>query len=232
MQKKEQKNDQTLIDEACFKIKQMMFQRVLSPSQKLIYKDLSKMLNISLTPIINALNRLEEQGFLTSSAYRGFCVKPINITETVHLFETRKAIESYIVEKLIPILGPSEIKCLKTLVLSHSKYSPEKYDDKRIILDSEFHLKLALLADNPILENQMRRIFEHILLRFPRESRLPYRIPMANREHKDLMGAIIKKDVKRSVDIIRKHVDAGRDYLVDCLTPRIDESHNLFINRK
>lgn len=56
----------TLIEEAYNKIKQMIFQQTLVSGQRLIYQDLSKILNMSRTPIINALNRLEQEGFAVS----------------------------------------------------------------------------------------------------------------------------------------------------------------------
>ena len=39
------------------KIKQMMYQNVLKPGQKIIYQELAKKLNLSITPIVHALGR-------------------------------------------------------------------------------------------------------------------------------------------------------------------------------
>ena len=49
-----------LIEWAYLKLKEMIFQQTVVSGQKLIYKDLCETLDISRTPIINALTRLEQ----------------------------------------------------------------------------------------------------------------------------------------------------------------------------
>ncbi|MBW2031950.1 MAG: GntR family transcriptional regulator [Deltaproteobacteria bacterium] len=69
----------TLIDEAYRKLKEMIFRQNVIPGQRLIAKDLSEMLKMSRTPIINALYLLEREGFIVSVPFRGFYVKPVDI---------------------------------------------------------------------------------------------------------------------------------------------------------
>ena len=47
------------VNESIQRIKNMMYYKELSPGQRLIYGDLAKKLNMSVTPIVHALNRLE-----------------------------------------------------------------------------------------------------------------------------------------------------------------------------
>ena len=42
-------------------IKNLIFERVINPGQKVIYRDLEEMLGMSKTPIINAFARLEQE---------------------------------------------------------------------------------------------------------------------------------------------------------------------------
>ena len=95
------KANKTLIEYAYQKIKQMIFQQKVIPGQRLVYSDLCKLFNMSRTPIINALTRLEQEGFLVSEAFRGFQVKPIDLQELWDLFGVREALESYAIEKAI-----------------------------------------------------------------------------------------------------------------------------------
>jgi DNA-binding GntR family transcriptional regulator len=71
----------------------MIFRQELSPGQRLIYRDLSLKLNISQTPVVTALNRLEQEGFLICESFRGFYIKPIDIQEAWDLFGVREALE-------------------------------------------------------------------------------------------------------------------------------------------
>jgi DNA-binding GntR family transcriptional regulator len=113
---KTQVRPQMLIDEAYHKIKQMIFQRKLKAHQRLIYNDLADFLKMSRTPIINALNRLEQEGFILSQPFRGFIVKPINVQEAWDLFGLREALESYAVEQAIHQTKPGDMRILQDKV--------------------------------------------------------------------------------------------------------------------
>ncbi len=56
-----EKESTSLMEKAYRLIRNMMLQQKLAPGQKLIYRDLSEKLNISKTPIMYALGRLEQE---------------------------------------------------------------------------------------------------------------------------------------------------------------------------
>ena len=88
------RNSISYSDDAYRRIKQLILNQELVPGQKLIYDDLAKRLNMSRTPIINALNRLEQHGLVVSESHRGFTVKPMDTKEAWDTFGFREAIEN------------------------------------------------------------------------------------------------------------------------------------------
>lgn len=217
----------TMTDEAYEKIKQMMFQRKIRPSQRLVYKDLADMLGMSLTPIINALNRLEEQEFLISNAFRGYYVRTIDEKEIQELFEAREALESYIIEQVIIKMKGSDLRILKDKVRIHGDYRPDTYNNKRLILDAHVHIQFAQIVKNELLEKMLTRVFEHLYLGYPPEIQKPERIMAANAEHKELLKRIVERDIPGSVELIRKHVQNGRDFLIESISMQ-DETELYF----
>jgi DNA-binding GntR family transcriptional regulator len=213
----------TLTNEAYSKIKQLMFQRKIMPAQKLIYKDLAEMLNMSQTPIINALNRLEEQGFLESAAFRGFYVKPISIVETLEQFSIREALEIHIVEQVIEKATDEDFKKLEEKMRIHSEYKPERYDNRKLVLDADVHLQLAAINGNNALARILAMTFEHIILRYPPESRDPLRINAAINEHQKLFALLTGRNITESIEFMKIHIRNGRDFLVRGLTEKNDE---------
>ena len=91
----------TFIGEAYKTIKQMIFDQKLVPGQRLVYQDLGNLLNMSQTPILNALNRLEQEGFVVYENFRGFIVKPIDFQEVWEAFGVREDLEVYAVKQAI-----------------------------------------------------------------------------------------------------------------------------------
>jgi DNA-binding GntR family transcriptional regulator len=215
----------TLIEDAYQKIKQMIFQQKVTPGQRLIYSDLSKMLDMSRTPIINALNRLEQEGFLVSVAFRGFQVRPIDLQEAWDLFGVREALEVYAVEQSIEKSEPRDISALEEKLRTHESYMPGRYDRKKFLLDAEFHLQIASIARNRSLENMLRMNLEHVNLRFRLDNCDTGRMPVAVQEHRGLVKAIKKKDVLKSVEIVKTHVRRGRDTCISCLSAEEDSIH-------
>lgn len=214
----------TMTDEAYSKIKQMLYQGKLTPSQRLVYKDLANILQMSQTPIISALNRLEEQGFLVATAYRGFYVRPIDVDETRQLFELRIALESYIVEQAIIIMTDDNLKKLEEKIRIHSEYRPHHYDARKLFVDADVHLELANFIDNNEIYKTLARSFEHIILRYPAGLHGPERISAAIDEHLELLKIISSRNIQQSVEFLRSHIRKGRDFLIDGIKKREQET--------
>ena len=207
----------TLIEEAYRKIKQMIFEQKLVPGQRLVNKDLGQLLNMSRTPIINALNRLVQDGFVGFESFRGFYVRPIDHQEIWDAFGVREALEIYAVEQAIKSADPDDMALLEETLLAHAQYLPHYYTRKKFLLDSKFHLQIAAMAKNQVLKWLLKRNFEHIYLRARLENYDPRRMTPAVEEHHRLLDRMKKKDVTGSVEIIRNHVQKARDHVIRCL---------------
>jgi GntR family transcriptional regulator, rspAB operon transcriptional repressor len=212
------KEVRTLTNEAYQKIKQMVVQQRVAPGQRLVYKDLSDMLSMSRTPIINALNRLEQENLVASEAFRGFYVKPIDVQEAWDLFGVREALEAYAVEEAIKRGDTADHEILRQKVEAHATYMPVNYNRKKLLLDAEIHIQIAAMTKNKVLERHMRMNLEHVYLRFRLDHAVPDRMSSAADEHSHLLDKMKKKDLLESVEIIRRHVQKARDFIISCLS--------------
>lgn len=219
----QEKEARTLTNEAYQRIKQMVLQQRVAPGQRLVYKDLCDMFNMSRTPIINALNRLEQENFVASAAFRGFYVKPIDVQEAWDLFGVREALEAYAVEEAIKRAEPADFEALRQKVESHATYMPMNYNRKKLLMDAEIHIQIAGMAKNKVLETQTRMNLEQVYLRFRLDQAVPDRMATAADEHFRLIRSMEKKDVIESVEIIRRHVQKARDFIISCLSSDIEE---------
>jgi len=67
----------------------------LTPGERLIQEKLAEDLDISRTPVREALLRLEQEGVVLHSGRRGFIVRDISEQEIRDLYQAREAIEGY-----------------------------------------------------------------------------------------------------------------------------------------
>ncbi len=208
----------SLIEEAYRKIKSLIFQQKLIPGQRLVYDDLGRMLKMSRTPIINALNRLEQQGLVVSESFRGFYVRPMDIQEAWDAFGLREALETYAVKQAITYAEPHDFSLLEEKLVAHESYMPHYYDRKKILLDAQFHLQIAEMARNQILKWHLKTNLEHVYLRANLEKYDVSRMSVTPREHRSLLKRMRKKDIIGSVEFIRLHILKARDHVIACLS--------------
>lgn len=220
------KDSVSMIEEAFRKIKQLIYNRQLVPGQRLVYDDLAKMLNMSRTPIINALNRLEQQGMVVSESYRGFYVKPMDLEEVWDAFGLREAIESYAVEIAISKADENDFKKIEEKIIEHKNYKPPYYDRKKLFLDASFHLQIAETTGNRVLKKQLRWNFEHVYLRAKLNDYNPERMKDAQLEHHALLKQMRNRDVLGSIATIRNHIQTARNYVIACLSKSEGELEN------
>lgn len=213
---------QPLIVEAYKKIKQMIFQQRLVPGQRLVYKDLGDLLNMSRTPIINALNRLEQEGFVTSENFRGFYVKPIDLKEIWEAFGMREALEVYAVEQAIKSGDRKDLQILGEKQLAHELYTPPYYTQEKFYMDMEFHTQIASMAKNRVLKFQLKRNFEHLYLRSKLNDYDIKRMEISANDHRRLVESIKNKDILGGIDAIRSHIQSARDSVISCLSKELE----------
>jgi len=212
----------TLIEEAYRSIKQMILEQRFAPGQRLGNKDLCEVLKMSGTPVINALNRLVQDGFLDFESFRGFYVKPIDLQEIWDTFGVREAFEVHAVEQAIKLAGPDDYALLDEKRQEHREYVPHNYTRQKFLLDMAFHLQIAAMTKNAVLRWLLNRNLEHVLLRARLDNYDRARMNSSAEEHERLVRLMKKKDIIRSVEVIRSHVHRARDHVIMCLS---DESH-------
>lgn len=212
------KDSISLIEDAYRKIKQLIYNQQLVPGQRLVYDDLAKTLNMSRTPIINALNRLEQQGLVVSESFRGFYVKPMDLQEVWDAFGVREAIETYAVETAISKAGREDFKILEDKLREHETYLPTYYDRKKFILDAAFHIHIAEMTGNRVLKWHLRTNLEHVYLRAKLDDYDTQRMQQAPAEHWMLVKQMRDRNILGSVKTIRNHVQTARDYVIACLS--------------
>jgi DNA-binding GntR family transcriptional regulator len=212
----------TRIDEAYHKLKEMIFRQNIIPGQKLIAQDLCDILNMSRTPVINALYMLEREGFIVSVPYRGFYVKPVDLQETIELFEVREALEVQTVQLAIKRMEPGDIEKLETVALEHKLYMPPYYDRQKIALGTYFHIQIAKIGRNKTLEKLLTTNLEHEYLRFKLERADAARMMPAVEEHYQLIERIKRKDTPGSMRLIKRHVQRSKDHIIRSLQAEDD----------
>lgn len=202
-------------DRAYKAIKDMIAQYQLVPGQKITYIQLAERLKMSKTPIISALNRLEQEEFVTSLSNRGFFVKDISLEEVSELFKIREALEILAMEESINNQDPKMLDGVKKAMIAHRKYNLDIVTRKRLALDATFHLKIAEMGRNRNLVRLLRYVLEHIYLRYRCEGISPKRLTQAAEEHQKIFNAIKGSDTRKGKTYMKQHMGAAQIAIIN-----------------
>lgn len=190
--------------QALLGIKQMLFSRKLSPGQKIIYSDLAKQLGMSKTPIINALNKLENEGLVIYRVNRGYFVRQLTVDEVIQMYDLRDKLEAIAIDYAVANGDAEGLAQLKQAHEDYLGYPNIVYDGRRFQLDIGFHLAIAKMGKNDFLTDMLVNFYETAWVGL-QVAYLTPQIPGFRDYHQGLYDAIKDKDAPRAKRIAQEH---------------------------
>ena len=131
----------SLAEIAYTKIKKAILKHEIVPGQRLSHEELVQDLQISQTPIREALLRLAQEGYVTRLTNRGYRVSEMTADEVEELFGLRHALESYCIQEAIRRITPDGISALEQNVKSYRQAITANGPlVDRYIINKDFHL--------------------------------------------------------------------------------------------
>jgi DNA-binding GntR family transcriptional regulator len=216
--KQSNKAEESPVDVAYQKIKEMMYHHELVPGQKLLYQELAKKLNMSITPVIQALNRLQLLKIVYSERNKGYYVGEADPVEAEELFMAREALEVFLVPTILEKMTPKKLESIEKAMKEHVKaVSFPQYRRLLLIIDTNFHLEMIKSAENKVIYNFCKLIFERIYLKYRPEYMREERLKEAAKEHRLLFESLKSGDLKKTERLIKDHIRSGREHIVNSL---------------
>ena len=228
--KKKNGSDQTdLAQKAYLGIRQMLFHNEIVPGQKIAYRDLAERLEMSPTPVIQALKFLEFQGLVRREPNRGYYTEPINLQEVQEVYELREMIETSLLAKSMERLNSKGIQRLKIPFEAHKDALEDIYPNERLLKNIEFHMTLASLSEYHIHQKMLQNLFDLMYLKY--RSGVIYLTPMeiADPAHQELFDAIIARDLSKAQEVLSAHISDSKKYVLMGLERMLEEKKVLTI---
>ena len=215
--KKRQSTKRGFIDTIYSQIKTMMYNQDLAPGQKLIYQDLAHRLNVSTTPILQALHRLESAKLVRYEQNKGFFVAEITETEARELYQAREALEVYLIPILSEKLTKKRIQQIRDSFRAHKDSSAPNYRRRLMLTDADFHLTIAKASENQVIVDLLHTVMERIYIKYKAEYLGDERIARVLKQHRMLLESLQKKDVETAIQLTREHIQSGMNHMIDSL---------------
>jgi DNA-binding GntR family transcriptional regulator len=136
----------------------------LQPGEFLDLNQLAARLNVSRTPLREALLHLEAQGFVTVLPRRGFRLNALTLDDIRHFYEIIGAMESAALRQAGPTLGPADFERMRQLDAAMRDAVAARDFDKYYQANLAFHDVYLQRCDNTRLIAQVqllkRRLYD------------------------------------------------------------------------
>ena len=121
-----------------YKIKQEILSGSISPGSRVFEGRLAKQVNVSRTPVREALHVLEMEGFLESFPRVGYGVRQITWEEVIEINEIRAALGPLAAKKAIESEDQSYIDALEQVLMQSEAAAKQDQLESFLQYDTEF----------------------------------------------------------------------------------------------
>lgn len=168
---------------------------------------LAEALNISRTPVREALTQLESEGLVTRGAGRLMTVRRISVQAYIEILQVRKLLEGEAAAAAagrVPKAKADAIrKAIRTLLAKGSPTPNEHW-----AVDDLLHSTIAEAAENRLMADIIRdlRRRTHIF----NTRRIPGRLKPGAQEHLAILEAVVAGDAVKARTLMMNHIDNAR----------------------
>jgi DNA-binding GntR family transcriptional regulator len=179
---------------------------------------LANQINVSRTPVRDALKKLENEGLITTIPQVKSIVSKINLEEVKETLELRATLEVKIVGKLSSSISKKQISILKKINTDIEKNLKIKNFKKIFFLDNLFHKTLAYNVKMP----KSWQVIEKISSQISRIRNIAYKYKgndnfgpkITIKDHKEIINALYKNDKSAAQKAIKKHIMSIERYVL------------------
>ena len=198
-------------------LRQRILRGELRPGARLKIDDVATLCDVSHMPVRVALQSLEAEGILDVYPHRGAVIKAVDAKFVRNALELRAAVEVMLTESCTRLIDKDGLMELERHVQDFE--SAAERNDPLGIVDANLRLHDAIgrTADNPEAMRVLARgrlLIQALRVRYGFG---PGRVYTVIAEHRALLHAIARKDVRKAGDVARRHCEGARDELLALL---------------
>ena len=205
---------QNLADQAYNQLSGMILQRQLTSGTFVIEERLGEQLNISRTPMREAILRLAAEGLLVKNGSRSYAVRTVTAAEFFQSHKVREWLEPEAVELAVGRIPLAEIEEMRQRiqVLATAELQERAHWD----VDDRLHLMFADGSGNAVLAGIIRQV--RVTTRLFEVSNPLRRVRKDGEEHLAVLDAAIEGDAKGARRAMQRHIRNLVSYTMSILS--------------
>ncbi len=218
--------DQRQLDERIYDaLKEKILQSELAPGTALTIRSVAQHLGVSVTPVRDALRRLQTEGLVQMQGRGETTVARLEPGEIDDILDLRLALELHATRRGVTRMSGAELKRLEELLTAAvMTFRGDTYHDypSASRLDQQFHSVLVGAAGNERLTAmyetlgarvQIARVYYTTTQRRPRAT---------YEEHRDILEAYRQRDPAAAAAAVESHIAHTRQHIAHLLEQQVE----------
>jgi DNA-binding GntR family transcriptional regulator len=206
---------QSLTDRIYEYLKQSIVTHNLKPGERLEEQEIADTLQVSRTPVREALGRLGADGLVTILPRRGAVVVDLTAKDITDIYEVREALEVLAIQLGMAHVNDGDLARLEEI---HRQFGEalERWEHKICFeRDREFHDELVRLANN----NKLKELYDRLgaTIQVTRWMHCDNRAVQESsfQEHERILEALRQRNVDAACEGMREHIRKVKADLLD-----------------
>ena len=176
----------------------------LEPGQRMMENEVSAWLKVSRTPVREAMHRLLAEGLLEPALTGGLQVSFYDLRAISEFYATRERLEGAAAALAAEHADPTERRILSAMLEAMRALPADPRAHARE--NQAFHEQIYGAAHNRFLLRSLRALLNFVPLLGRTTYHAPDRITEADREHTEVVEAILARDPRRAEEAARAHI--------------------------
>lgn len=207
----------TLSEQVYAHIRERIVSDHFKPGQVIVESELAHELQVSRTPVSNAVTMLKERGLIEERGGKA-CVLVLSIRDVIDLYQCRRALDGLAARLAAERITDAELAALESTLAIWSEPAPGVHD--LWLADLAFHDLIYLASGNPHLRRfseiatdlvaTYRRVILDNLTSGEAQQRGPVEV---QREHAEMFRNLQARDPGGAEAAARRHIESVLDYL-------------------
>lgn len=177
------------------------------PGQRIREAEVAGWLGVSRTPVREAFRRLQSDGLIKLTPWRGAVVAELDRAQVVELYATRRTLEGTAAALAAQHASEDEIQVFFDLLDQDAQAGGNVKLRARI--NRQFHQALYRAAHNRYLMQALNALGDSLALLKSTTYEVPGRPDQARQEHQKIADAIRRRDADAAEQATRVHIDSA-----------------------
>ncbi len=206
-----------LHEQAANRLRQMLVENRIAPGAKLNERELSEVLNVSRTPLREAIKMLAAEGLVELLPNRGAIAVELTEADVLNTFEVMAGLEAQSGELAAQRITDAELAEIKAMhyemLAAYTRQDLPNY----YRLNASIHSAINRAAKNPVLTATYMQVNARLqALRF-RSNQDGDKWKAAVKEHEQMISALSARDPVAMREVLMSHLTNKRDVVIEQL---------------